>query len=127
MSKLKKVPKFKSEREELEFWATHDSTEYIDYSRAKGVLLPNLKPSTKTLFWKSHELMDIKKQPNHRIYIQVLRQMSSKKRLLKAFELSEFTNHLFIHGLRKRFSNLSDEEFKKILLERLGKCHNRNY
>lgn len=44
--KLKKVPKFRSEKEELEFWATHDSTEYIDYSKAKGVLFPNLKPST---------------------------------------------------------------------------------
>ena len=63
----------------------------------------------------------------HKIYIQVLRQMSPEKRLLKAFELSEFTRQLFIHGLRKRFPNLSDEEFKKILLERLNKCHNRNY
>lgn len=49
MSKLKKVPKFKSEKEEFEFWSTHDSTEHVDYSRAKGVLLPNLKPSTKTI------------------------------------------------------------------------------
>jgi len=71
--------------------------------------------------------MDIKKRPNYKIYIQVLRQMSPEKRLLKAFELSEFTRQLFIHGLHKRFPNLSDEEFKKILLERLDKCHNRNY
>lgn len=49
MGKWKKVPKFKSEKEESEFWSTHDSTEYVDYSRAKGVLLPNLKPSTKTI------------------------------------------------------------------------------
>lgn len=49
MGKLKKVPRFKSEKEESEFWSTHDSTEYVDYSRAKGVLLPNLKPSTKTI------------------------------------------------------------------------------
>ena len=35
--------------------------------------------------------MDIKKRPNYKIYIQVLRQMSPEKRLLKAFELSEFT------------------------------------
>lgn len=72
-------------------------------------------------------LMDIKDRPNHRIYIQVLREMSPEKRLLKAFELSEFANQLFIHGLYKRFPNLSDEEFKRILLERLDKCHNRNY
>ncbi len=49
MGKLKKAPKFKSEKEEFEFWSSHDSTEYVDYSRAKGVLLPNLKPSTKTI------------------------------------------------------------------------------
>ena len=71
--------------------------------------------------------MDIKKRPNNKIYIQVLRQMPPEKRLLKAFELSEFTRQLFLHGLHKRFPNLNDEEFKKILLERLDKCHNRNY
>jgi hypothetical protein len=71
--------------------------------------------------------MDIKKRPNHKIYLQVLRQMSPEKRLFKAFELSEFTRQLFIHGLHKRFPNLGDEKFKKILLERLDKCHNRNY
>jgi len=53
--------------------------------------------------------------------------MSPEKRLLKAFELSEFANQLFVHGLRKRFPSLSEEAFKKILLERLDKCHNRNY
>jgi hypothetical protein len=63
----------------------------------------------------------------HKIYIQVLRKMSPEQRLLKAFELSELTRQLFIHGLRKRFPDLSDEEFKKLLLERLDKCHNRNY
>jgi hypothetical protein len=71
--------------------------------------------------------MGIKDRPNHRIYLQVLREMSPEKRLLKAFELSEFANQLFIHGLHKRFPNLSDEEFKKILWERLDKCHNKNY
>jgi len=49
MHKLKKVPKFRSEKEELEFLATHDSIEYIDYSKAKGVLFPNLKPSTRSI------------------------------------------------------------------------------
>ena len=71
--------------------------------------------------------MDLKKRPNHRIYIQTLRRMSPEERLLKAFELSEFTKQLFIHGLRKRFPDLPDEEFRKLLLERLDKCHNRNY
>ena len=71
--------------------------------------------------------MRIKDRVSHRIYIKVLRGMSPEKRLLKAFELSEFAKQLFIHGLHKRFPNLSDEEFKKLLLERLDKCHNRNY
>ena len=49
MSKLKKIPKFKNEDEEVEFWATHDATEYVDFSKAKKALFPNLKPSTKTI------------------------------------------------------------------------------
>lgn len=32
--KLKKpLPKFKSEAEERRFWATHDSTDYLDWSK----------------------------------------------------------------------------------------------
>ena len=38
----KTIPKFKSEDEEREFWATHDSTEYIDWSKAKEVNFPHL-------------------------------------------------------------------------------------
>lgn len=71
--------------------------------------------------------MKLVENTNHEIYIQALRQMPPEKRLLKAFELSEFTKQLFVHGLRKRFPNLSGKKFKKLLLERLDKCHNRNY
>ena len=71
--------------------------------------------------------MNFKKGQDHKVYIQVLRHMSPEKRLLKAFELSEFTNQLFIHGLRKRYVELPEEEFRKLLMERLDKCHNRNY
>jgi predicted DNA binding CopG/RHH family protein len=49
MRKLKKIPKFKSEAEEVEFWATHDSTAYVDYSKAKRINFLNLKPSTRTI------------------------------------------------------------------------------
>ncbi len=49
MSKLKSMPKFKTEDEEREFWSTQDSTEYINYSKAKRTLFPNLKPTTKTI------------------------------------------------------------------------------
>jgi predicted DNA binding CopG/RHH family protein len=47
--KLKKMPKFKTEKEEQEFWATHDSTEYVDWAKAKYTLFSNLKPSSKTI------------------------------------------------------------------------------
>lgn len=50
MKKLKKIPEFKNEDEERDFWATHDSTEYIDWSKAKkNVVFPNLKPSTRAI------------------------------------------------------------------------------
>jgi hypothetical protein len=38
--KLKKLPKFKSEEEEREFWSTHDSTEYLDWTKAKVLREP---------------------------------------------------------------------------------------
>lgn len=49
MKNLKKIPGFKNEAEEVEFWSEHDSTEYIDYSKGKKALFLNLKPSTKTI------------------------------------------------------------------------------
>jgi predicted DNA binding CopG/RHH family protein len=44
-----KVPVFKTEAEEREFWESHDSSDYLDWSQAKAVRLPNLKASTKTI------------------------------------------------------------------------------
>jgi predicted DNA binding CopG/RHH family protein len=49
MKKLKTIPKFKNEKEESNFWATHDSTEYVDYSKPEAVRFPNLKPSTRNI------------------------------------------------------------------------------
>ena len=46
---LKKIPKFKTEAQERRFWETHDSTDYVDWSSAERVRLPNLKPSTQTI------------------------------------------------------------------------------
>lgn len=46
---MKKIPTFKTEAEEQNFWATHDSTEYVDWSKGKRAVFPNLKPSTKTI------------------------------------------------------------------------------
>jgi predicted DNA binding CopG/RHH family protein len=46
MSKLKPVPRFKTEAEERKFWETHDSSDYVDWSTAERARFPNLKPST---------------------------------------------------------------------------------
>ena len=48
--KLKPIPHFESEAEERVFWQTHDSTEYVDWSKAvRGVKFPNLKLTTKPI------------------------------------------------------------------------------
>jgi predicted DNA binding CopG/RHH family protein len=45
----KTLPKFKSEDAEREFWATHDSTEFIDWHKGQRATLANLKPSSQTI------------------------------------------------------------------------------
>lgn len=47
--KLKKVPKFENENEEREFWLTHDSSDYIDWTKAERVAFPNVKPTTQSI------------------------------------------------------------------------------
>ncbi len=49
MKKLKKIPKFKSEKEERAFWSKHDSVDYIDWSKAEQIVFRDLKPSTETI------------------------------------------------------------------------------
>ncbi|KKQ35102.1 MAG: hypothetical protein US51_C0016G0004 [Microgenomates group bacterium GW2011_GWA2_37_6] len=49
MKKLKQIPEFKNEDEERDFWATADTSEYFDWSKAEEVVFPNLKPSTKSI------------------------------------------------------------------------------
>ena len=46
---LKAIPEFRSEAAERRFWETHDSTQYVDWSKAEFIRFPNLKPSTKTI------------------------------------------------------------------------------
>ncbi len=62
MSKLKKIPDFKTEEEEREFWAVNDSAEYVDWKKAKRAVFPNLQPSTKTISLRlpEHILDEIK-------------------------------------------------------------------
>src|SRR3972149_8531026 len=49
MRTSKKIPKFSDEDREHGFWSRTDSTDYLDYSKARKALFPNLKPSTKTI------------------------------------------------------------------------------
>ena len=49
MPEKKPIPKFESEDEEREFWATHDSADHVDWSQARRASFPNLKPSTRTI------------------------------------------------------------------------------
>jgi predicted DNA binding CopG/RHH family protein len=43
------IPEFKNEDEERAFWAAHDSSEYVDWSKSRRVLFPNLKPGTRAI------------------------------------------------------------------------------
>ena len=55
--KFKKVPKFKNEAEEREFWAKQDSSGYVDWSKAEKVSFPSLKPSLKSISIRLPESM----------------------------------------------------------------------
>ena len=60
MKKFKKIPKFKNEKEEREFWATHDSIAYVDWS--KGVETISLR-LPKYLLARLKELANSKDVP----------------------------------------------------------------
>ena len=69
MSKpAKPLPKFRSEAEERAFWEAkgRDSAEYLDWAKAQRVVLPNLKPSTRTISLRlpQHLLDSIKTAAN---------------------------------------------------------------
>ena len=49
MKKLKPIPKFKNEKERSDFWMTHDTTDYIDWAKARKAVFPNLKPTYKSI------------------------------------------------------------------------------
>ncbi len=46
---FKPIPKFRSEAKERRFWQTHDSTEYLDWSKATHWSFPNLKLTSKPI------------------------------------------------------------------------------
>ena len=76
---VKRIPEFKNEDEEREFWTKHDSTDFLEWQKAERAVFPNLKPSTKTISLRLPESM-----------LAELRQMANKRdipyqSLIKAF------------------------------------------
>ena len=53
----KRIPEFKNEDAEREFWDTHDSTEYINWKQGERVTFSNLKPSVKKISLRLPESM----------------------------------------------------------------------
>ncbi len=89
MKQFKKLPKFKDEKEEVEFWAIHDSTEYINYLKAKKAIFPNLKPTIRTISIRLPESMieHLKVLANKRdIPYQSLMKMFLIERIEKEFK-----------------------------------------
>ncbi|MEK6791913.1 MAG: BrnA antitoxin family protein [Deltaproteobacteria bacterium] len=87
----KKMPKFKNEDEEREFWTTRDSSEYVDWKKARRVALPELKPSLKTISLRLPEAM-----------IEELKLLAHKKdvpyqSLLKIFLSEKINEELKVH------------------------------
>jgi predicted DNA binding CopG/RHH family protein len=59
----RKLPKFKNEDEERDFWSKHDSSDYLDWKSAERVLFPSLKPSTRSISLRLPEsLLDALRQ-----------------------------------------------------------------
>jgi predicted DNA binding CopG/RHH family protein len=47
--KLKKIPRFRSEKKEREFWLSHDVAGYLDFRKARPTLFLNLQPTARTI------------------------------------------------------------------------------
>ena len=92
---MKDIPEFKNEEEERQFWAEHDSTEYVDWPKAKRGVFPNLKPSTKTISLRLPESM-----------LEELKLLANKndvpyQSLVKVFLSERIESELQKHGPQK--------------------------
>ncbi len=57
MKKLKKIPKFRSEAEERNFWRKNDTSDFVDWKKAERISFPNLKPSVRSISLRLPEAM----------------------------------------------------------------------
>lgn len=81
--------------------------------RSKTVL------SSSLLQLEYNQHVDPKPRPNDERYYAVLRAMTPEQRLLKAFELSDFTMALFWEGMRHRNPNLTPDQLHRKGIEQL--------
>ena len=89
MNRMKSIPQFKTEKEEREFWNTHDSSKYLSWDNATEITLAKLKPSTKTISLRLPESMieELKILANKQdIPYQSLLKVFLAERLGKEFE-----------------------------------------
>lgn len=65
---LADLPVNLTETQEDAFWQTHDSTDFIDWTKAQPVILPRLKPSLRTISLRlpEHLLAELKLLANRR-------------------------------------------------------------
>jgi hypothetical protein len=71
------------------------------------------------------QIGSMKERPNHRIYVQVLREMGPENRLRKAFELSEFSRALTKRGLENLHPELPPSDLNRLYLDRMKKARER--
>jgi len=88
MKQFKKIPEFKSEEEEANFWDTHDSTDYIDWRKAKITMFPNLKPSTCAIPLKFPEWLI------ERLKFLAIKSHTSYQALIRSFVAKEVQKQL---------------------------------
>ncbi len=80
-------PEFATEAEERAFWENHDSSEYLDWTKARSASFPNLKHSTKTISLRLPEaLLD-------RIRIEANKRDMPYQSLIKAWLSEDVEQH----------------------------------
>ena len=102
MKKLKKIPYFKTEKEEREWWQTHDSTEYVDWSTARRVRFPNLRLTSRPITIRlTEDLIERLKVKAHQrdlpyqTYIKLL--------LYESLEDTQDNKKFILHDKRKKY------------------------
>ena len=79
MKREKKIPRFRTEKEERKFWASHDSSDYVDWRKARRAKFPELKPSEKSISIRMPEFL-----------IEELKVLSNKRGIPYQSLLKEF-------------------------------------